>query len=233
MSSDPTTKPFTLVFDGLSPILLATLLEEVNIAKSPVFAGFSHVEVLRHSAGLVFRLEQGKAGYSFCRTVGENDIETFRHFLQDPIQTLYMPIAYEVKSRDDSIVQTILEKYQTYGASHAAKIDWIWHESHTGKHLIILRIPKEIVREMMHREGGILSTSVRGSVAAIRQLPVLSKIVPEEAKDSEVMHRAFATPYTGRDQYDQCVAIHDAILREVIGAGAVGVSIGPLAAWTP
>ena len=229
-----TTTPFTLVFEGLPPTLLASLIEEVKNAKFPVFAGFSHVEVLRHPVGLVFRLEQGKAGYSFCRSVGSaNDVETFRHFLQDPIQTLYMPIAYEVKSASEDVVQGILEKYQRYGAAHAAKIDWIWYESRAGKHLLIMRIPKEIVRGMMYREGGVLSTQVRGPVSAIRQLPVLAKIVPEDAKDGEVMHRAFVTPYTGAEQYEQCVAIHDAAFREVVGAGPMGISIGPVAAWIP
>jgi hypothetical protein len=143
-----------------------------------------------------------------------------------------MPIAYEVKEPSEEVVQGILKRYETFGVQHAAKIDWIWYETR-GRHLLILRIPKEIVRGMMLHEGGTLSTSVRGPVAAIRELPVLGRIVPEEAKDGEVMHRAFVTSYASREQYEQCRAIHDAALREVIAAGSVGISIGPVGVWTP
>jgi len=226
------TSPAILFFEGLSSTIVDILTEELKIARSPVFAGFSQIEVFRHSAGLVFRLESGKAGYSFCRDTGLGDITTFRDFIHDPVQSLYMPIAYDVKEPSSEVVRGILEKYETFGAHHAAKIDWIWYESR-GRHLLIMRIPKEIIRAMILLEGGTLSTSVRGPVGAIRNLPVLGKIVPAEANDNEHMHRAFVTSYTGPDQYEQSLAVHHAALREVIGAGSLGISIGPIAVWTP
>jgi hypothetical protein len=229
-------QPTKLVFCGLPPALLADLEAELNGTKGHAFLGRQHVQVLRFPEGLVFRLDEGKGGYSFCRHNGTSDTETFRNFLHDPIQTLYMPITYEVKERSDKIVLEMLERYQTYGASHAAKIDWVWWERN-GKQLIIMRVPKEIVAAMIQRQGGTLSTQVRGPVAALRGLPVLGRIVPEDAKDGEVMHRAFITPYTASaectDAYDQCMAVHQAAVREVVGVPGSGITIGPVAVWTP
>lgn len=240
--SKPSTPPhITLVFSGLPPSLTEALETELNTPKKGghPFVGRTHVEVLRHPEGLLFRLDEGQGGYTFCRNLwgSESDAEVFRRFLQDPVQTQYMPITYEVKERKEEIVQDILARYANFGSQHAAKIDWIWYER-KGRHLLILRIPKEIVRAMIHRQGGVLSTQVRGPVSALRALPVLSKIVPEDAKDDEVMHRAFITPYTaaagsGGAEYDQCMAVHQAALREVIAAGAVGITIGPIGTWTP
>jgi hypothetical protein len=227
--------PITLAFSGLPPALVAELQDATNAAKTRPFLNAVHVEVLRCTEGLVFRMDKGEGGFSFCRGC-ENDVETFRNFLHDPIQSLYMPIVYDVKERTDAVVQSILDRYANYGAQHAAKIDWIWYE-YEGKQLLIMRIPKEIVQGMMHRFGGVLSTQVRGSCAALRQLPVISKIVPEDAVDEEIMHRAFVTPYTSAKgdgtEYDQCLAIHQAAVREVIEAGPMGVSIGPVGVWTP
>ncbi len=231
-----TPTPVTLLFAGLPPALVAELQDATNAAKTRPFLNAKHVEVLRSPEGLVFRMDQGEGGFSFCRHAGENDVETFRHFLHYPIQSLYMPIVYDVKDRSSEVVQGILERYAKYGAHHAAKIDWIWYD-YEGKNLLVMRIPKEIVQGMMHRFGGVLATQVRGPVAALRQLPVISKIVPEDAADGEIMHRAFVTPYSSAKgdgaEYEQCLAIHQAAVREVIGAGPMGVSIGPVAVWTP
>jgi hypothetical protein len=227
--------PLTLVFSGISPILLKELETELNATKTHAFLGREHVEVIPCTDGLVFRLDEGKGGYSFCRYKG-TDAETFRNFLQDPIQTRYMPITYEVKEKKELTIVGILERYQMYGAKHAAKIDWMWH-SYAGRHMVIMRIPKEIVAAMIQREGGVLSTQVRGPVEVLRKLPVLGRIVPEDAKEGEMMHRAFVTPYTASkecpDAYDQCMAIHQAALREVVGLPASRVSLGPIGVWTP
>jgi hypothetical protein len=229
-------EPIQLVFSGLPPALLTDLEAELNGTKGHPFLGRQHVEVLRCPEGLVFRLDEGKGGYSFCRHNGATDTETFRNFLQDPIQSLYMPITYEIKERSDEVVVGILERYQAYGVSHAAKIDWMWHQVQ-GRNLLIMRVPKEIVQAMIHRQGGTLSTQVRGPVAVLRALPVLGRIVPEDAKDGEVMHRAFVTPYTASaecpDAYDQCMTVHQAAVREVIEAAGSGITIGPVARWTP
>lgn len=226
----------TLVFSGLGPALVAELQDELNAAKVPPFGNVTHVEVISHPEGIVFRLEEGKGGYSFCRNCGGlNEVEVFRHFLQDPVQGLYMPITYEVKERDESVVHGIVEKYAKYGASHAAKIDWIWYER-KGKCLLVMRVPKEIVCGLMHRYGGVLTTQVRGPVTVLRELPVLGKIVPQDAQEGEVMHRAFVTPYNGSEggaEYEQCMAIHQAAVREVVAAEPCGISIGPVATWSP
>lgn len=235
MATQPMT--ITLVFLGLPPALVASLQEEVNAAKTRPFLNATHVEVLRCPEGLVFRMDEGKGGYSFCRYHAyQNDVETFRHFLHDPIQSLYMPIAYEVGKPSDTVVQGILERYAAFGNA-VSKIDWIWFRRAGKDALLLMRIPKEIVQGMMARYGGVLSTQVRGPVAALRRLPVLAKIVPEEAVDGEVMHRAFVTPYsstkTDGAEYEQCMAIHQAALREVIAAGPCGITLGPVATWTP
>lgn len=228
--------PIQLVFSGLPPALLAELEADLNRTKGHPFQGRQQVEVLRCPAGLVFRLDEGKGGYSFCKGDKDKDIDTFRNFLHDPIHTLYMPITYEVKERREEIVLEMVERYKTYGAKAAAKIDWMWWERN-GKQLVILRVPKEIVAAMICRQGGTLATQVRGPVAALRGLPVLGRIVPEEAQEGEVLHRAFVTPYTASDAcpaaYDQCMAIHQAALREVVGLPGCGITLGPIAVWTP
>jgi hypothetical protein len=225
-----TATPVTLLFAGLPPALVAELQEATNAAKTRPFLNAKHVEVLRSPEGLVFRMDQGEGGFSFCRHAGENDVETFRHFLHDPIQSLYMPIAYEVKAPNAAVVQGILERYAQFGK--VDKIDWIWFSRPGKDTLLLMRIPKEIVQGMMSHHGGVLSTQVRGPVVALRRLPVLAKIVPEDAMDGEIMHRAFVTPYT-TGEHEQSMAVHQAALREVIAAGPCGITIGPVAVWTP
>ncbi len=239
-ATNATTRPcISLTFEGLPATLVRELEETMHTLKVHPFLATvrEKVEVLRHPVGLVFRLDGGKGGYSFCRNVwcAENDIQMFRHFLHDPAQLHYMPIAYEVKEQDDSVAVGIVERYQNYGVKHAAKIDWVWFvRNSTAAPLLIMRIPKEIIRGLLWSSGGTLTTSVRGPVREIRKLPVLSRIVPEEAGDDEVMHRAFITTYgDGQGQYDECMAVHQAAVREVIAAGGCGVSIGPIAVWTP
>ena len=232
MATETNTRK-TLVFFGLLPDLHKELEDELN--KTKAFGPETHVEVIRHKEGLVFRLDEGKRGYSFCRHVGDTDSETFRHFLHDPTQLQYMPIAYEVKEPSEAVVQGILERYQNYGARHAAKIDWIWFQRE-GRHLLLMRLPKEIIKGLMCRYGGTLSTQVRGPAKVLRTLPIISKIVPEEATDYEIMHRAFVTPYTASSEtgteYEQCLAIHQAAIQEIALAKPAGLSIGPTR-WMP
>lgn len=219
-----------LRFPGIPPTLLHTLS---SLLETPnPFSDYESVEVLSHSAGLVFSLDDGKRGYSFCRNIWgvENDVEIFQCFLQDPIQTLYMPVVYEVANV--SAIETLLANYVgIVGADVASKIDWISYKP-ADKTLLILRLPREAVAALYAKQGGTLTTRVRGSAGSLRQIATLRPIVPEDAGDHEVVHRAFAIQY-GRDAYEQAQAAHVSVLREVIAKPDLGISLGPLAVWTP
>ena len=217
-----------LRFPGIPPALLQDLADLLN-GPSP-FSDRRSVEVLSHPEGLVFCLDDGESGYSFCRNTGaENDVALFRQFLQDPIQSLYMPVAYEVPSSD--VVPVILANYAGIVGSAATKIDWITHKV-AGKTLLLLKLPREAVASLYAKQGGTLTTRVRGTAGALRQIATLRPIVPEDALDTDEVHRAFAIQY-GRDAYDQAMAAHASVLREVVAKPNLGISLGPLAVWTP
>jgi hypothetical protein len=220
-----------LRFPGIPPTLLQGLADLLNSIPNP-FSDRSSVEVLSHPSGLVFSLDDGKAGYSFCKNTwgAENDVEVFRNFLQDPIQSLYMPVAYEVA--EVSAIDTILANYVgIVGTVVATKIDWISYKP-AGKTLLILKLPREAVATLYAKQGGTLTTRVKGTAASLRQIATLRPIVPEEAADDEVIYRAFAIQY-GRDAYEQAMAAHASVLREVVAKPNLGISLGPLAVWTP
>ncbi len=229
-----------LVFSGMPAPIVTDLEEVMHRSTTHPLVGLEVVEVISHAEGIVFRLNEGAAGYSFCRNVwgAENDAQIFRHFLQDPVQSLYMHIPYEVKEQDEEtfkdVARGILERYQNYGSQHAAKIDWLRYQKAPGKSLLILRVPKEILEAMMAAHGGLLTTTVRGTAAALRQVPVLAQIVPAEAKDEERLQRAFVTQYQGgAAEREQCLAVHQAAIREVVAAKDLGICIGPIAVWSP
>lgn len=219
----------SLQFSGVPPALLQDLTNLLNSVPNSLSEQRS-VEVQSHPEGLVFCLDNGESGYSFCRNTGaENDVALFRQFLQDPIQSLYMPVAYEIAS--PSVVPSILANYAGIVGSVANKIDWIIHKV-AGKTLLLLRIPREAVATMYAPQGGTLTTRVRGTAGALRQIATLKPIVPEEAGADDEVHRAFAIEY-GRDAYVQAMAAHGSVLREVIAKPNLGICIGPLAVWTP
>jgi hypothetical protein len=218
----------TLRFPGIPSALLRDLTDLLNRVPNP-FSDRNSVEVLSHPEGLVFLVDE--ITYSFCKNTwgAENDVSLFRYFLQDPIQSLYMPVAYEVNSVD--VIQEILNNYAGIVGSAAAKIDWISYKI-AGKTLLLLRLPREAVATLYAKEGGTLTTRVKGTVGALRQVVTLRPIIPEDAADEDEIHRAFAIQY-GKDAYDQAKAAHASILREVISKPDLGISLGPLAVWTP
>ncbi len=225
----------SLRFPGIPPALLQTLTTLLNEHPNP-FSDCKQVEVLSHPEGLVFVLDGEEGGISFCRNTwgAENDVAIFRRFLQDPLQFLYMPVAYELTSTADirSARKEILDRYVgIVGATAAAKIDWLIFERH-GKTLLLLRLPREVVGTLYGNQGGTLTTRVHGSAGSLRGITTLRPIVPEDAADTEEIHRAFAIQY-GRDAYQQAAAAHASILREVISKPNLGISVGPFAVWTP
>ncbi len=221
----------SLRFPGIPPALLQTLTTLLNEQPNP-FSECKQVEVLSHPEGLVFVLDGEEGGISFCRNTwgAENDVAIFRYFLQDSIQFLYMPVAYEVAT--PAIRKEILDRYVgIVGASAAAKIDWLVLERH-GKTLLLLRLPREVVGALYGSQGGTLTTRVRGAAGSLRKITTLRPIVPEDAAEEDEIHRAFAIQY-GRDAYQQAVAAHASILREVISKPNLGICVGPFAVWTP
>jgi hypothetical protein len=227
-----------LIFDfpGVPNTVLAALTADIPNAKHQLLAGVKKLEVIRHEAGLVFKLDEGARGFTFYRhrDGSTNDVEAFRAFLSDPVVGRYMPVTYQIQTWDPTAVKGVLANYERrYGTCLAAKVDSLLFTDDS-KHLLTLLIPKEIVRAMVSEKQGELLTMVRGPAASLRALPLLAPLVAEDAADSDMVSRGFVTTYQ-EGGYQASCAIHWGIVREVIraaGAGA-GICIGPVATWTP
>ena len=227
--------PPVLIFPGVqNAVALAT---EILDAKHPILAGTKKVEVIRHEAGIILKLDDGARGFTFYRhtpTDPGNDLLTFRAFLSDAVMGRYMPITYQLQTCDPAAVKGIVANYErNYGTCLAAKVNTLLF-THEFKHLVIILVPKEIVRAMVHEKQGELLTMVRGPAKALRTLPLLAPLVTEDQADTDVVRRGFVTTYQ-EGGYQASRAIHWGIVREVIthGSGGLGVCIGPIATWTP
>lgn len=234
----------TLVFSGLSHALLDALtLEWTTLPNNPL-QGLQHVEVFRHPEGLIMKLNQGERGFTFCRRhLGfENDAETFRAFLRNPVASQYIPITYELAGDGTEVVSEILATYaKAHGSPLADKIDWLVYTPSTSSkgRLLILLLPREIVERLMADHGGRLTTMFRGPLSGLRKIRSLRPVLGLEGDDDQdgdkgdvgIVHRALVTEY-GQGGYRACQAIHQSVVREVCAHPNSGIAIGPIGVWS-
>lgn len=230
----------TLVFSGIPAAQVESLSVELRETLHSPLYGLDHVEVFRHSDGLVLRLNRGERGYTFCRRPSDvkNDVDIFRAFLHNPVAVQYTPITYELtvegENETANIVKDILASYEAkHGRALVEKIDWlVWHSPESMHTFLILLLPREIVKRLMQDEGGRLTTFFHGRVGTLRKIKALAPVLPEEIEDETVVKRGLVTEY-GKGAYMACYAIHQSVVREVCRHPGEGIAIGPIGVWSP
>jgi hypothetical protein len=215
-----------LTFPGIAPVLRETLEKETAESICPL-ADQEDVEVIHTADVLLFKCS---AGFFFTPHTGISDVETYRDYLKNPQTRRYMPVAYEVEDLRiaDKLMAEFVNKYSATACEKILKTTY----KEGGKHLLLLQLPHEIVKAIFHKTGGQLLTTYSGSLGALRKIPTLAPSVPEGGEDDLRIRRVFATPYkTG--EYDAAMAVHQQVVREVMAAPNSGISLGPLAVWSP
>lgn len=235
---EPVETSTTLVFSGVAPALVESLALELRSAQQSQLQGLDHVEVFRHPEGLVLKLNRGERGFTFCRRpLGfENDVETFRAFLHNPVAAQYVPMTYEVMAEGNTTVQSVVEDIlasyeKAHGHTLAKKIDWLVWTGATNTFLIVL-LPREIVERLMRDQGGRLTTMFGGRVGALRKIKTLAPVLPEDMDDDEVVRRGLVTEY-GKGAHLACFSIHQSVVREICRHPGQGITIGPIGVWSP
>jgi hypothetical protein len=239
---EPVETSTTLVFSGVVPALVESLVLELRSDPQSPLQGLEHIEVFRHPEGLVLKLNKGERGFTFCRRpLGfENDVETFRAFLHNPVAAQYIPMTYEIMAEGDTSVQSVAEDIlasyeKAHGHTLAKKIDWlVWSTggAATTNTFLIVLLPREIVERLMRDQGGRLTTMFGGRVGALRKIKTLAPVLPEDAEDDEVVRRGLVTEY-GKGGHLACFSIHQSVVREICRHPGQGITIGPIGVWSP
>lgn len=227
-----------LLFSGVAPAIIAELEQEIRasptcLLRDPLLEN-ERVEVLRHEAGLVFKTADA---YFFARRPrgDENDLETLRAFVGNPVYANYIPLAYELMGsaeEEPTAIAEILDGFANFGAGLTAKIDHLVFRADRGPRLCLVWVPREIVAHMVGPKQGRLFTTFRGRVGDLRTVPALAPAIPADLEDAEVITRVFATDYR-QGERQRAVDLHWAIVRQVVAGGAKGVCVGPVAVWGP
>ncbi len=219
--------PMRLLFPGIPASLLETLTKETTESICPL-ADQEEVEVIRTPEALLFKCS---TAFFFTTHSGISDVETYRAFLSNQHTRRYMPIAYEI-DEDPTLPERVLAEFANKHPNAACqKIQHMVHRE-GGKKLLLLMIPHEIVFSLFHQKGGQLLTTFSGPVGNLRKIPTLVPSVPEGGEDDFRVRRVFATPYK-EGEYHAALAIHHNVLSEVIQRPNSGISIGPMAIWSP
>lgn len=224
----------TFLFPNISEEEANVLQKEFTQSTHPL-AQKESIEVHPHTEGLVVQYEDG---FSFCRRthVDQTDTDVFRSFLNNPAETRYMPVTYEI-DESPSTVDTILRTYEEKYGIHRNIDSLVYQKGNKGnkgnkgsKRFLIVKVPQEIIVEMMRNQGGTLFTYVQGPAASLRLLPSIRPLIPDSVEDSEVVRRVFATQY-GEQQYEAANAYHQQVLSEVIANPNKAIRIGPIGLW--
>jgi hypothetical protein len=219
----------TLSFPGLSKQACEELEQEV--LKCPQMANFVNFTVSRNPEGIVLKHDNG---YVFFKNAwdpsAENDVQLFRSMLKNNVVWRYMPVVYEVTD-DPTIPHKIVENFsEVYGATSAAKIQWISHREND-KSLLVLLIPEETVRAMMYQQGGQMITVFKGKAGNLREIKQLASQIPESHSDDDSIKRVFGCQY-GPNNYWAANKIHWDLVRDVLERGK-GIYLGPIGVWAP
>ncbi len=215
-----------LTFSGIPPVLRETLEKETAESLCPL-ADQQEVEVLHTADFLLFKCP---TGFFFTPHTGTSDVETYRDYLKNPHTRRYMPVAYEVDdvSVSDKLMAEFANKYSASTCEKIMRTSYV----EDGKQLLLFLLPHEIVKAIFHKTGGQLLTTYSGSLGALRKIPTLAPSIPEGGEDDLRIRRVFATPYKA-GEYDAAMAIHQQVVSDVIASPNGGISLGPLAVWSP
>lgn len=210
---------------------------ELPVTRNSAVLNAKHIHVLTPEAGVILVVfDHAEGGFTFYRHVGAADAATkaFKAFLTDPVVTRYMPATYELREADadGSVLAGIIGNYRRlYGDRLAAKIDALYFVL-GGKKFYTVLIPKEIIQAMLADKQGELITHVSGSAAALRSVPILAGLVGDDVEGASTVRRGFVTTYTAGGQ-QASRAIHWKVVRQVLAVPNSGISVGPVAVWTP
>lgn len=139
--------------------------------------------------------------------------------------------AYELKD-DTTLPETLKGTFQErFGQKGAKKIDT--YLAHFNDRIFLLaKIPRDVMKQIFEPEGGVLKTHFKGPRDSLVQLSTLTKYLEfKETNDPTPIESVFATEYT-KGHLDYTRAVHYQILQDLVRSPGLGVTLGPIAAWT-
>ena len=118
-----------------------------------------------------------------------------------------------------------------HGQKGAKKIDT--YLAHFNDRIFLLaKIPRDVMKQIFEPEGGVLKTHFKGPRNSLIQLPTLTKYLDlKETDDPKPIESVFATEYT-KKHLEYTRAVHYQILQDLVRLPGLGISLGPIAAWT-
>ena len=166
---------------------------------------------------------QSSSGFYFRRGTPvkaiNDDIETPRHYLCS---------AFELDN-DPTIPERIRTRFQeTVGRAYVEAIETVVIERQK-KPIMLLKLPLLALRHLVANNGGVIKTAFSGYTNALKTIPTLARFI-QFPEANEQTTSVFATEYKLGD-YDKVMAIHNAIVREVVGNPNQGICLKWVARW--
>jgi len=172
----------------------------------------NEVTIFQSSSGFYFR-------YGTPLNAINDDIETPRHYLCS---------AFELDS-DPTIPERVRMRFQeTVGRAYVEGIETVVIERQK-KPIMLLKLPLVALRHLVANNGGVLKTAFSGYTNALKTIPTLARFI-QFPETNEETTSVFATEYKPGD-YDKVMAIHNAIVREVVNHPNQGICLKWVGRW--
>jgi hypothetical protein len=142
--------------------------------------------------------------------------------------------AYELTD-DTNLPESMKATFQEkFGQKGARKIDT--YLAHFNDRIFLLaKIPRDVMKILFEPDGGVLKTHFKGPRHSLVQIPTLTKYLefkdPTDPTDPKPIESVFATEYT-KGHLDYTRAVHYQILQDIVRSPGLGITLGPIAAWT-
>jgi hypothetical protein len=148
-----------------------------------------------------------------------DDITTTRHYLCSPFEI----------DNDPSISERFRSRFQeTVGRVYTEAIETVIIERQK-KQILLMKLPLLAIRHLIANNGGVLKTAFSGSTEALKTIPTLNHFL-RFPDTEETVSSVFATEYPP-GEYDKVMAIHNAIVREVVKNQGKGICLKWVARW--
>jgi hypothetical protein len=149
----------------------------------------------------------------------QDDIQHPRNFLCSPFE-----IDKDPTSPDR--IRTRFQEAVGFAYSQAMETAVIERESKT---ILLLKLPLLALRHLIASNGGTIKTAFAGSTDMLKQIPTLNYFL-KFPDTTEHVSSVFATEYPPGD-YEKVMAIHNAIVREVVKNHSKGICLKWVGRW--
>lgn len=149
----------------------------------------------------------------------QDDIQHPRNFLCSPFEI----------DKDPTIPDRIRTRFQEavgFAYIKAMETAVIERESKT---ILLLKLPLLALRHLIASNGGTIKTAFSGSTDMLKQIPTLNYFL-KFPDTTEHVSSVFATEYPPGD-YEKVMAIHNAIVREVVKNHSKGICLKWVGRW--